>query len=76
MWIGRTGAPWRALPRVYERWSGVQQRARQWAKARIWHMMFNTQAVEADTEWLMIEATIIRAHQHAAGATGGCRRPP
>jgi len=46
------------------------------AKARIWHMMFNTQAVEADTEWLMIEATIIRAHQHAAGATGGCRRPP
>jgi hypothetical protein len=37
-------------------------------------MMFNTLAVNADTEWLMIDATIIRAHQHAAGAQGGSRR--
>jgi hypothetical protein len=39
-------------------------------------MMFNTLAVDADTEWLMIDATIIRAHQHATGATGGSRRRP
>jgi hypothetical protein len=30
--------------------------------AGIWQMMFNTPAVDADTEWLMIDATIIRAH--------------
>lgn len=76
MWIGRTGAPWRSLPRVYGRWSGVHQRFRRWAKAGIWHMMFNTLAIDADTEWLMIDATIIRAHQHAAGAKGGSRRRP
>ena len=39
-------------------------------------MMFNTLAVDADTEWLMIDAPIIHAHQHAAGATGGSRRRP
>ena len=76
MWLGRTGAPWRALPRVYGRWSGVHQRFRRWAKAGIWQMMFNTLAVDADTEWLMIDAPIIRAHQHAAGATGGSKRRP
>ena len=74
MWIGRTGAPWRSLPRVYGLWSGVHPRFRRWAKAGIWQMIFNTLAVDADTEWLMIDATIIRAHQHAAGAKGGSRR--
>lgn len=74
MWRGRSGAPWRALPRVYGPWSGVHQRFRRWAKAGVWQMLFNTLAVDADTEWLMIDATIIRAHQHAAGAKGGSRR--
>jgi transposase len=32
MWIGRTGAPWRSLPRVYGQWSGVHQRFRRWAR--------------------------------------------
>ena len=39
-------------------------------------MMFNTLAVDAHTEWLMIDATIIRAHQHAAGEKGSSRRRP
>jgi hypothetical protein len=34
-------------------------------------MIFNTLAASADTEWLMIDSTIIRAHQQAAGAKGG-----
>ena len=76
MWISRTGAPWRSLPCVYGLWSDVHQRFRRWANAGIWQMMFNTLAVDADTECLMIDATIIRAHQHAAGAKGGSRRRP
>ena len=76
MRMGRTGAPWRSLPRVDGPWSGVPQRVRRWANAGIWHMMFTTLAIDADTEWLMIDATIIRAHQHAAGAKGGSRRRP
>jgi len=39
-----------------------------WAKAgRVWQMIFNTLAVDADNEWIMIDSTIIRSHQHAAG---------
>ena len=30
--------------------------------------MLSVLAREADLEWLMIDSTIVRAHQHAAGA--------
>ena len=71
MWIGRNGARWRSLPPVYGKWSGVHKRFMRWARSDIWQIIFNTLAVDADTEWLMIDSTIIRAHQHAAGAKGG-----
>uniref|UniRef100_I2Q1T8 Transposase n=1 Tax=Desulfovibrio sp. U5L TaxID=596152 RepID=I2Q1T8_9BACT len=71
MWIARTGAPWRDLPPEYGKWSGVHKRFVRWSKNGIWQMIFNSLAVDADTEWLMIDSTIVRAHQHAAGAKGG-----
>lgn len=73
MWLGRNGARWRALPAQYGNWNSVHRRFRRWSKKGIWQMMFNTLAVSADTEWLMIDSTIIRAHQHAAGAKGGSK---
>jgi len=73
MWIARTGAPWRDLPSGYGKWSGVHKRFIRWSKNGIWQMIFNTLAVDAYTEWLMIDSTIVRAHQHAAGAKGGSR---
>lgn len=71
MWIGKTGAPWRDLPPEYGKWSTVHKRFIRWARKGVWQMIFNTLAVDADTEWLMIDSTIVRAHQHAAGAKGG-----
>lgn len=68
MWIARNGAPWRALPAEYGKWPNVHKRFIRWAKAGIWQMIFNTLAADADTEWVMIDSTLIRAHQHAAGA--------
>jgi transposase len=44
-----------------------------WSQNGVWQMIFNTLAVDVDTEWLMIDSTIVRAHQHAAGAKGGSR---
>ncbi len=71
MWIGRNGARWRSLPSEYGKWSTVHKRFMRWSKKGVWQMLFNTLAVDADTEWLMIDSSIVRAHQHAAGAKGG-----
>jgi hypothetical protein len=48
--------------------SAVFQRFRRLAKKGVWQIIFNTLAVSDDTKWLMIDSTIIRAHQHSAGA--------
>ncbi|MDZ5762217.1 IS5 family transposase domain protein [Candidatus Cyrtobacter comes] len=39
-----------------------------WTKSGIWQMIFNTLAIDADNELIMIDFIIIRAHQHSAGA--------
>jgi transposase len=71
MWLARTGSPWRDLPAQYGKWATAYKRFQRWSQNGVWQMIFNTLAVSADTEWLMIDGTIIRAHQHAAGAKGG-----
>ena len=68
IWIGRNGGRWRSLPPEYGKWSSVHKRFKRWADKGIWQMIFNTLAKDADMEWVMIDSTIIRAHQHAAGA--------
>ncbi len=70
IWIAKTGAPWRDLPACYGKWATVHKRFMRWSKNGIWQMIFNTLAASADTEWLMIDSTIVRAHHHAAGAKG------
>lgn len=67
IWIARTSAPWRDLPPRFGEWNSVYQRFNRWAKAGVWERVF--QAVRMpDLEELLLDSTIIRAHQHAAGA--------
>jgi transposase len=73
IWVGRNGARWRAIPSDYGNWNTIHRRFRRWSLKGVWQVIFNTLAVNADTEWLMIDSTIVRAHQHAAGAKGGSR---
>lgn len=70
-WIARTGAPWRDLPERYGNWNSVFQRFNRWANKGVWEKIFVSLGQDADLEWLMIDSTITRAHQHAAGKKGG-----
>ena len=67
LWIVRTGTPWRDLPERLGDWNSVFQRFNRGAKKGVWQQVFD--ALQApDLEWLMLDATIVRAQVHAAGA--------
>jgi len=70
-WILRTGAPWRDLPPDYGNWNTVQRRFCRWRDKGIWERLLEALVDNPDFEWLMIDASHIKVHPHAAGAKGG-----
>jgi transposase len=66
----RTGIPWRELPEKYGDFRNVHRRFSRWAEKGIWARLLSVLAQEADTEYVMIDSTVVRAHQHSAGAVG------
>jgi transposase len=72
LWIAKTGAPWRDLPERFGNWNSVWRRFDRWAKKGVWERVFSA-VKDPDLEWLMFDSTVVRAHQHAAGAKGGKR---
>jgi len=64
----RAGIPWRDLPERFGDWSVAHTRFSRWAKSGVWQRIFQHLAVDADNEYAMIDGTIVRAHQHSAGA--------
>ncbi len=71
----RTGIPWRDLPERFGNWNTTAKRHRRWAKGGVWQQVFRVLAADPDNEYAAIDATLIRAHQHAAGAKGGTQTP-
>src|SRR3984893_5733891 len=64
----RAGIPWRDLPERFGDWKEVYQRFSRWAKSGVFERIFKLLASDHDNEYMMIDATIVRAHQHSAGA--------
>ena len=64
----RAGIPWRDLPERFGDFRVVHTRFTRWSKRGIWEAVFKTLAEDADNEYTMIDSTIVRAHQHSAGA--------
>lgn len=72
----RTGSPWRDLPERYGPYTTVYNRYNRWAKAGGWWSIFETLAARSPQSMQMIDSSIIRAHQHAAGGKKGARITP
>jgi len=64
----RAGIPWRDLPERFGPWKNIHTRFSRWAKSGVWQRLFEALATDADNEYAMIDSTIVRAHQHSAGA--------
>ena len=71
LWIVRTGSPWRDLPEVFGEWNSVFRRFSRWSRKGVWLRMFQAMSDDPDFEYLIVDSTIIRAHQHASGAKKG-----
>jgi transposase len=77
LWILRTGAPWRDLPERYGPWPTIASHFYRWRKAGIWARLFAAVQQRGDDtgqlDWAIhyVDSTIVRAHQHAAGAHTG-----
>ncbi len=74
-WIARTGAPWRDLPDYFGKWQSVYRQFRRWTLSGLWDVLLealnDTEAIPSSLQ--MIDSTIVRAHQHAAGAKRGLK---
>lgn len=81
LWVLRTGAPWEAMPRRAGKHQTASRRYYRWRKVGIWDRIFADLQAQAEQDgaldWTLpvVDSTIVRAHQHAAGATKGAQKP-
>ena len=68
--------PWRDLPGRYGHWRATHGRYRRWCESGVFARIFETLARDADNQFMMPDATIVRARQHSAGAKKTARIKP
>ena len=73
LWIVRTGSPWRDLPEIFGEWNSVFRRFSRWSAKGVWQRIFAALSDDPDFEYLIVDSTIVRAHQHASGGKGGLK---
>lgn len=71
LWVLRSGAYWCHLPERYDNWKSTHKRFTRWARRGVWEEVFGVLRSDPRNEYLMIDSTIVRAHQQAACGKGG-----
>ena len=71
LWVLHSGAHWHDLPERYGKWKSVHTRFSRWAKAGVWERMFEALIRDRNNQYLMLDTTLVRAHQQAATGKGG-----
>lgn len=75
-YVLRTGSPWRDLPERYGPYTTVYNRFNRWARRGVWLAMFEALSDRSPQSLQLIDSSIVRAHQHAAGGKKGVRITP
>jgi transposase len=76
LWVLRSGARGSDLPERYGKYKTVHKRFARWAVSGVWGRVFRMLTQEAPNEYLMMDSTLVRAHQQAAtGRKGGVSDP-
>ena len=68
LWMARSGARWRDLPERFGDYRTVKRRYYDWIERGVLGEIFEALSPEMDLKWISVDATVVRAHQHAAGA--------
>jgi len=76
LWIARTGSPWRDLPEGFGKWFTVYTRFWRWVQKGVWERVFKALCDDTDFEYVLIDGTLVRVHQHGTGAKGGLKIRP
>ena len=70
LWVLRSGAHWHDLPERYGKWKTAHTRFSRWSRRGVWEQVFDELTRDRDNAYLMLDSTLVRAHQQATSGRG------